>query len=325
MTGLIDKAIPTDEEAISYLKSNNNGNLTITAHFAKKLYPDYIKGNKHFICPTSGCNAPITCRSIRHDSLNSPTFQNQKTSENLHIEGCTRGPDYKGDISINGEANEDKFKHIKNDELVSDLILGRGFVEDQKVGTQNENSQLKKESKYNSTKISKNESLKNKKVRNHLGTLQSHVELYEYNENERIFSQTSKKFIPIKFMFKSISNNKLFKDIKSNKYIFIYYGKAYLNKQEDDKVRIQFKNSVRVNQERFKPSFFIELSYLENEYSEIYEEFINGDASLFNIYTTLPFIIKENNDQTYLNLSSFVKENVLFHTDEELKRNIYIS
>lgn len=328
MAGLIEKAIPTDIEAIDYLKLHGQGNLPISASYAKQLYPKYIKDKKNFICPTENCNAPVTCRSIKHDSQNSPTFQNQITSCDMHIKECPKRPNYAENSSVNNKESNKKYSLNKKDNFVSELIVGRGFVGATKAVKQNKSEQYNQNSTTNRKNSGQNrgKTSEKKDIREHLKTLQAHVEIYEFDKEIKVFSQSSKKFIPIKFMFKDISKNKLFEDAVKNKHIFIYYGRAYLKKLDNsDKIRVQFINHVSIEGEYLKPSFFLEDSYLENEYSEIYDAFINGNSTEFTIYTTLPFIVKHVDETKYLNLSSFKSEASLFYTEEELKRNIYIA
>ena len=48
MSGLIEKAIPTDDEAISYLRDEKKDtDLTISAFYARQLFKKGIIKNKH--------------------------------------------------------------------------------------------------------------------------------------------------------------------------------------------------------------------------------------------------------------------------------------
>ena len=79
MSGLIDRAEPTDKTAINYLK-NEKGftDINISAWYARILFEmGYISDKHNFVCPTAGCNAPITCHAIEKKS---------KTVHHHHLE-----------------------------------------------------------------------------------------------------------------------------------------------------------------------------------------------------------------------------------------------
>lgn len=129
MAHLITTAIPTDEVAISFLKSNQvkYPSIDITPFVAKELYNIYIFSKRHFICPTDGCDAPVTCRSIDPSSKNKPTFVNQSLSTNKHSSNCPYHPNNYLSVVTNEAPSGESFKYLNSGEIISDLSLAHGF------------------------------------------------------------------------------------------------------------------------------------------------------------------------------------------------------
>ncbi|EAC5811680.1 hypothetical protein JX68_02950 [Listeria monocytogenes] len=128
MAHLITTAIPTDEVAISFLKSNQvkYPSIDITPFVAKELYNIYIFSKRHFICPTDGCDAPVTCRSIDPSSKNKPTFVNQSLSTNKHSSNCPYHPNNYLSVVTNEAPSGESFKYLNSGEIISDLSLVMG-------------------------------------------------------------------------------------------------------------------------------------------------------------------------------------------------------
>ena len=195
MSGLIDRAEPTDKAAINYLK-NEKGftDINISAWYA---------------------------RSVR----------NHSRSENLHISTCNKDPrSLEKEFSGTGESSN-KYENINNGDYVS-KFKNKMFTnapqpkKQQKStnGNESQNSSTHASGQNNSS----DEQMKKRKNNSNLRTLQQYVDLYRENKEEIIFSEESQRYIPIKFMFKVIYNNKLSKDISPNDYSNIYYGRISL-------------------------------------------------------------------------------------------------
>ncbi|WP_165038261.1 hypothetical protein [Enterococcus sp. ZJ1622] len=340
MGNLITKAIPTDDLAIKYLKEHPylHDNFAISPFIARELFDQYILDKRNFICPTNNCPAPITCRSISPASKNSPAFVNQSISDNKHISSCNYHPkNYDSETVSNGVTNEG-FKQFKTGDTISDLPSMTGFSPKKTSKTKNENTEIgvtQAENKTIGTKKTHNKNDKHltKAVKQHLKTLQDHVEMYKFNPEFKIIRHTTGAIIPIKYLFKPIVANYLFENLSERKYPSIYYGKAYLDKTNNNKVlRINFistygKNpSIKYGVPQYRPSLIISREHIENEYTDIYDEFINKEKNVFEVYITLPLFWNfTSKDSVYLNFSSFVKPECVDPFSEELFYNIYIS
>lgn len=339
MGNLITKAIPTDDLTIKYLNEHPylHDNFAISPFIARELFDQYILDKRNFVCPTNNCPAPITCRSISPTSKNSPAFVNQSISENKHISSCNYHPKNYDSETIRIEATEERFKQFKTGNTVSDLPSMNGFLPKKISKTKKELSETDiTEIKIKTTSAKKtihlNEKCSTKPIKEHLKTLQDHVEMYKFNPEFKIMRSTTGAIIPIKYLFKSIRTNYLFENLNKRKYSSIYYGKAYLDKTNNDKVlRINFISTYGspYNQHdttQYRPSLIISREHIENEYTDVYDEFINKEKNIFEVYITLPLFwnfISENS--VYLNFSSFMKYECVDPFSEELFYNIYIS
>lgn len=332
MTHLITTAIPTDTAAIAYLKANQQKypNLDITPFIAKELYDTYITDKRNFVCPTDNCLAPVTCRSIDPSSKNRPTFVNQSLSINKHLLTCPYHPNNYDPIVSFKDSSSESFKHLKSGETVSTLSPIHGFqpLENSTAtlkattGVLSQNVSIKKNKVYSSNTLKKD-----KLVRSHLKSLEEHVEMYNHNPDFVIFSKSSKHTIPIKYMFKFLKKNVLFQNLHTIKYSYIYYSHAFLSETNKPSVlRLSFKCPLLIDGLTVYPSLIISKSHIENEYPDIYDQFITGVKTEFKVYTTLPFIKEtDSSNKIYINFSSFKKSANVNPFSEELFYNLYIN
>ncbi len=333
MTGLIKKAIPTDESAKTYLKNEGRETEEITPKEAKALYSEsYIKHYKNFVCSTNGCNAPITCRSLRPLSRNSPTFQDQVTSQNLHVEHCAMNPRNRKSTNYSKHQTSQSRTFEPSGKTISTLRAGKGFQNKDKdiprksadlLPDQNDDKESETKKRYSKTG---NGNVKQHDKDYHLKTLQDYVELYKENPDYMITDEATHKKFPIKKMFRYLTFNNLFEK-RNGKYAVIFVDYAYIQDIKDDKkLRVQFMHKVKINNEcSIAPSFFIEKKHLENEYPDIYDKKVNQNKSTFKVYTTLPLRLHEAGKNTYLNLASFDQGKVIPDDSIELKNNVYFS
>lgn len=333
MSGLIDRAEPTDKAAINYLK-NEKGftDINISAWYARILFEmGYISDKHNFVCPTADCNAPITCHAIEKKSKNSPSpsFRNHSRSENLHISTCNKDPlSLEKEFSGTSESSN-KYENINNGDYVS-KFKNKMFTNAPQPKKQ-QKSTNGKESQNSSTHASgqnnsSDEQMKKRKNNSNLRTLQQYVDLYRENKEEIIFSEESQRYIPIKFMFKVIYNNKLSKDISPNDYSNIYYGRVKIKEtQYEGKLKLEFLYFKIIDDVKYHPSFRVDSSYLESKYNHIYKAYMNGKKE-FEVYTTFPFILQKSNTngQLYLNFCSFEENEELKCGSEEFNNNFII-
>ncbi|EIB6115910.1 hypothetical protein K9D10_000828 [Enterococcus faecalis] len=332
MAHLITTAIPTDKAAITFLKSNQDKypSIDITPFVAKELYTTYIFNKRHFICPTDGCNAPVTCRSIDPSSKNKPTFVNQSLSTNKHSSSCPYHPNNHDSVVTHKTSSSESFKYLKSGEIISDLSSTRGFQPlDNSTTTGTPNSSLstlataKKLNKKASLKTTKKEKI----VRNHLKSLEDHVEMYNHNPNFCILTNKSDYPIPIKYMFKSLKRNVQFQDLNTVKYSYIYYSQAFLSETSKVSVlRLSFKCPLSVDNLTIYPSLIISKVHIENEYPDIYDQFVSKVETEFKVFTTLPFLRKYiSPSKIYVNFSSFLESTNVDPFSDELFCNLYIN
>ncbi|BBM16641.1 hypothetical protein G15_0254 [Enterococcus avium] len=333
MAHLITTAIPTDNAALMFLKANPQKypSLNITPFVAKELYnASYISDKHNFVCPTDGCSAPVTCRSIKPINKNRPTFVNQSISTNMHLSNCLYHPDNYDLLLVTNGANRDTFNNLKSGKTISDLSSNFGFQP-----LDNSTSSISSTTTSISSNVKKrisnsngqNTNKKKRIIQNHLKSLEDHVEMYKYNPDFELLTNSSKQPFPIKFMFKFLKKNSFFYDFKKRNYLYIYHSKAYLSKVKKDSVlKLSFKCPILINNKTVFPSLIISKDHIESEYTDIYDQFIKGIKTEFDVYTTLPFLkVASSSDSFYLNFSSFRKEESVNPFSEELFYNLYIN
>lgn len=140
MGHLITKAIPTEASAIEYLKDHPtlHEGFAISPLTAKKLFGQYILGKYKFVCPTDGCSAKVTCRSIEPIHKNSPTFVSRRRVNSAHIEACKFHPKNKDLVFSKSNNPAERFERIKTGDIVSDLSGTQGFSPRKSVSTKKE-------------------------------------------------------------------------------------------------------------------------------------------------------------------------------------------
>lgn len=332
MAHLITTAIPTDTAAINFLKLNSDRypSLDITPFVAKELYKSYISDKRHFVCPTDGCNAPVTCRSIDPTSKNKPTFVNQSLSTNKHSAACPYHPNNYDAIVTHAIHSNESFKYLKSGETVSDLSSSHGFQPLDNSATKEISNLVTPLSPTTTKKSNKatssNSTKQDKMIKSHLKTLEEHVEMYKHNPDFSILTNKSQQHFPIKYMFKFLNKNVLFEDLDTVKYSYIYYSKAYLSKTNKPSVlRLSFKCPLFIDNLTIYPSLIVSKQHIENEYPDIYDQFMSGVKTEFEVYTTLPFFKKSiSSDKIYINFSSFQKLDDIDAFGDELFYNLYI-
>lgn len=335
MSGLINKAEPTDAAAIEYLKNvKGYTDFRISAWYARKLFEKgLIKNNHNFICPTSGCEAPITCHAIEKKSSNSPapSYRNHSRSENLHVHYCDKDPISLERENIDSNNKNEKKKNENSGDYVVKFKNGK-FTSPKTPKKQDQSVVPNKGDKGSSKSTTgKNqnstEDSKKRKTNNHLKNLRQLVDLFIEDKEERVFSEESKSYIPIKYMFKPIYRNKLYDEISSNDYSQIYYGKVKLKATSyEDKLKIEFLYFKPIEDVKYNPSFSVERSYLEEKYNAIYKAYKEKGITDFEVYTTFPFVLQKSNTngKLYLNFASFEEENELTCYSEEFDNNFLI-
>lgn len=324
MSKLIENAIPTDLSAIIEIKKRGlSPKDGISSIMAKEFYPTHISNNKNFICSTSGCKAPITCKSIKPENVYSPCFVNQVLNENKHIKGCPYDPlDNLREITPKDEFSR-RFNNIKSGYTVSDFSITRGFS---KVDNQNDsvrqNNSLTTTKNENKTSSSNNMSTAIvRETDQHIKTLSDHVEVFKSNPDFKIKTNFSRGTIPIKYMFKPLYRNIVLDKLHDAKYPNIYYGNAKISEtKEDTIVRIEFKNLIILNKNKYRPSLIISREYFEDEFPDILSLFEEDSDTIFEAFITLPFFINGE----FLNFSSFTDNKVITSTIDELFQNFYI-
>ncbi|MFB9860146.1 hypothetical protein ACFPFV_07995 [Salinicoccus siamensis] len=321
---IIQLAIPTDDDALEYLKTTrDDGDVKVTAITAKTLYPDKIKSNKNFVCPTAGCTAPLTCRSIKEIHVNQPTFVDQSRVINLHTIDCKHHPDNRGKEEAKSRESESYASHFSSGRTISSLSRLNGFAPPTTYSTKNNVSGTSRVKSGNSLQADGEgeKSKKKKGVMHRLSTLQQHAELYVDDPDFRIINQSVGDAIPIREMFTGIEDNVLHADQHLKETLTIYTGRAYLAETRNELViAVRFKNKVRVEGRGYRPSMIISREYFKEEYDDIYEAFINGEQYEFDVFTTLPFLL---NDE-YLNFSSYIVSKQINPFGDELYSNFYI-
>ncbi|WP_271400657.1 hypothetical protein [Salinicoccus roseus] len=320
-SGLIRLALPTDEEAIEYLTSiRGEDNLKVTPLMAKSLYPDKVKSNRHFTCATKGCDAPITCRSIKETHVNQPTFVNQSRVVNLHSKHCSHHPDNK--VEDRKKRPEESYaEHFDSGRTISGISRVNGFVPLTPLKQKAVDQKQRRKTLLMPEVKKEGESREKKGVVHRLRTLQQHAELFADDPDFKVINQSAGGDIPIREMFENIRSNVFYEDMLDKEKVMIYTGRAYLSETSNDKViAVRFKDKIEVEGQAYRPSMIISRDYFMEEYEDIYEAFTNGNQYEFDVFTTLPFFMNGK----YLNFSSYRTHEQINPFGEELYSNFYI-
>ncbi|EAC3339117.1 hypothetical protein AKH82_15370, partial [Listeria monocytogenes] len=131
--------------------------------------------------------------------------------------------------------------------------------------------------------------------------------MYKHNPDFRVLTNKSEHPIPIKYMFKFLKRNVLFQNQNTLKYSYIYYCQAFLSETNNASVlRLSFKCPLTVDNLTIYPSLIVSKAHIENEYPDIYDQFVSGIETEFEVFTTLPFLKKYvSPSKIYINFSSF--------------------
>lgn len=340
MGHLITKAIPTEVSAIEYLKDHPtlHEGFAISPLTAKKIYGQYIHDIHEFVCPTDGCSAKVTGHSIKPEHKRSPAFITSCRVDSAHIEVCKFHPKNKDLVFSKSNNPAERFERIKTGDIVSDLSGTQGFSPRKSVSTKKESPDKDAtETQFYLPSSSKKQDLRiprsKRPTREHLKTLQDHVEMFKYDPEFKVTRKSNGAVVPIKYLFKPISANCLFEELTDQKYPTIYYGEARLAKtQKESVISIRFKHNFRKNTLNYsdRKNYFLSLliskEYLMKEYPDIYSVLKKRNDYLFKVYTTLPMFWNVTSDNAmYLNVSSFKKAMRVDAFTDELFSNIFIS
>lgn len=325
MASFIEYAVPTDKEATDYLEHNDRS-IAVTPAEAKILFPDFIKDYKNFKCPH--CSAPISCRAIYSYSRTGPAFIDQVSKPTEHKSDCEYHPDNRTSSSADSNSNDLTGTFVSDGSYITDLTPN-GFISRKEPVQKKVDSPepASSSNKYSGARNTGNETAdkRNKEVNLHLSTLEDHVKYYLDYEDFTVVANKSGKEIPIKYLFKKIQNNLSVMDLKPHRYLNIYMGYAFINKiSNDDILMVKFADEVTVSGISDKPSFFIKKSYIEDNFQDIYDAFLNNETKVFSVYTTLPFVLKKFKDKTYINFASFRDGEPIKPWSEELLDNFFI-
>ncbi|MEB7435268.1 hypothetical protein [Staphylococcus pasteuri] len=333
MSGLIEKAIPTDKKARDYLRNTMNyTDLSISAFYARELFKkELIKDKHNFQCPTPGCTAPITCHALEVKSINSPSpsFRNHVRNENRHIDSCDKDLLSLEKIGVGTNFSNQNLENENSGEYVVKFKNGRFSSYNKPTTQQNsyvDNSLNKSSNSANTNHNNKKSQASKRKINTNIQTLQQLVDIYNEDKEKLVYSEETKRHIPIKFMFKVIFKNRMYEEISENDLSNIYYGKIEIqNTKYADFLKLQFECFKFIDNVKYYPSFRIDRNYLETKYNNIYKAYKNGETE-FYVYTTFPFILQRSNSngQLYLNFASFEKGEEIKCNSEEFDNNFLI-
>lgn len=316
MTEKIHVAIPTDKAALQYLKENypELSDSAISPNLAKELHPKYILEKFNFICPTSNCNAPVTCRSLSIDSVYSPSFMNQSINNDLHINGCIHSPNTDTTSFASEHDSKDRFSNEFSGKLVSDMDLH--YFSKPEPKKSKSSKQLEKIKDYllftetKRTTINKEKKTREKrKVNHHLISLKDHVDCYTTNKKRIIKSKLLKGSFPISRYFQFIANNPFDKNLADNTFLRISFGQCWVNTvlNKNSILKISFSNPIDTPQGKLKPSFIINKTYFENEFPDLIQ-YIDSTKPSIRTYIRSPFTLISTEERHYLNFSISIED-----------------
>lgn len=318
---LIDKAIPTNQNIVNYLKSHYNYqfNDPISPRRAREvsqqLGDDSFK--RDFICYTPDCKALITCRSLAQSSQNKATFVDQIRKSNQHIDGCKFS---ERNLTIAGlPTRSAEYSNINMGEIVSDISVAFGFQNQPHTPTSTRTPPTREPENGGDHSTGNNSgNTQPRRVVSHLKTLEDHVEEYQLNPNKPITFPGTSEIGPIKNLFLPITENYIGSHSNNFK---IYYGLTFINQVQHGYKQIKFRDMINIGGIDYSPSFIVPNDILDKEYPDILDIFNEKETTLFKTFIVLPFIL----NGSYLNFSSYVSNGSIRPYSDELLQSFYIS
>ncbi|MBC1890060.1 hypothetical protein HCA63_17015 [Listeria booriae] len=314
MCAKIMHAFPTEASAIQHLKKMltqaDKAISPITAYAARSMYPEHISDQFHFQCPSAGCTAPVTCRSLSSQSKYKPTFVNQSVKIDLHKDGCPYSPKFENPSSAVNKKSTPKDTFEFKGKLESHLhpVLFQPPTP-AATSTTTQTNDLSGTSitdgKYVRHTSTPGDRKRTKEITHHLRSMQDHVDCFTANKNSLVRNAFFSRPQPIRNFFSHVCQNEFDSALDDIPFLKIAFGSARINElpNRPELLRITFSESVRLNNHtntRLYPSFLISRTFLENEFPDILQYIDEGRPSL-RAFIRAPFILNAIDDKAYLN------------------------
>lgn len=336
----IELAQPIDQSLIKHLvemgevidykliPGNNEPNFCIPPKEAKKLLlNNHIYDPHDFVCATENCNAPITCCSYDKNKKKRTYYMSSSKKIDLHKEHCKHSVKY----VHKAKEVESHLSYIleKSEEIKIKVNSKNGFGRTASQSSKNkvvkytEDSEQTTQPTKKSYKTNKNNSNRIVKTANeYMDSVKNCVALYKENEETIIKSPDTGKYIAIKYLFTSMKNNKLYRDLASKDLFRIFKDKVILRSTKNGDLVGYLDSEIKINDEKYKPSIFFSEKFMENNYPDKYEEYQNNGYVKCFIYTTYRLYLDEKNN--YLNFADFNHGNKLTSSTTNLEHNVYL-
>jgi hypothetical protein len=309
--------------------TENGDDVKVTPRTAKLLLEKGIVQSPHdFECATKGCHAPVTCCSFRPYNKKDTYYMTPPEQRNLHIETCQHSV---SQTQIYAEKETQKqYELDKGKRIVSNFNIHKGFE-----GTASSKSQptvtvTKSEDSENDETLTRNvyskpqdnESTRKVKSDIKLKSVREHVELLYQDPEALVISPDTGKSIKNKWLFTSITNNKLYSDVKPTDYFRIYKAEITLRPMKNGDFIGWIKPNVVIKDQSLQPSLFLDKEFIENQYPSKFEEYQTDGYIKCDIYLSYKLYFDEKN--SYLNFAQFGTENKLTSKASNINYNIYL-
>jgi hypothetical protein len=324
-----EKAVNTviNDGSIHYKQDGED--VKVTPRTARLLLKRGIVQSPHdFECATKGCHAPVTCCSFRPYNKKDTYYMTPPEQRNLHIEACHY---HVSQTQTYSEKEAQKQYEIdKGKRIVSTFDIHKGFEGTASSKSQDNVAVTKSEDSEDSETLTRNVYNHNqdndgiRKVKSDIKfkSVREYVELFYQDPEAIIVSPDTGKSIKNKYLYTSISNNKLYSDVKPTDYFRIYKAEITLRPMKNGDFVGWIKPNVEINGQSLQPSIFLNKQFIKSQYPTKFEEYQTDGFIKCDIYLSYKLYFDENN--SYLNFAQFGTGNQLKSNAHNIKYNIYL-
>ncbi|MEX2935946.1 hypothetical protein [Staphylococcus saprophyticus] len=318
-----------DDGSVHYTNCDYDGKIKVKPRAAKELLKRGIVQSPHdFECTTKGCHAPVTCCSYRPHNKKDTYFMTPPEQRKLHTQECDHHIDHTQ--GYDEKESQKQYELTKGKRIVSTFNHNRGFEGTASRKNQETIAVTKNDDNESDTTLKKNV-YRNQKESSSISKVQSeikfksvrdYVELYYQDPEAVIVSPDTGKAIKNKYLFTSIANNKLYKDVKESDYFRIYKAEITFRPVKNGDFIGWIKTKIEIDGQYLQPSLFLDKQFIEKDYPSKFEEYQENGFIECDIYLSYKLFFDEEN--SYLNFAQFGTDKKLTSKTPNLEYNIYL-
>lgn len=316
-----------NDKSIHY-KQTNDG-VKVTPRTARILLKRGIVQNPHdFECATEGCHAPVTCCSFRPYNKKDTYYMTPPEQRNLHIEACMHHINQTQ--AYDEKETQKQYELDKGKRIVSTFDIHKGFEGTASSENKEPLAVSKSENNEDDTTLTRNvynnkqDNEGTRKIKSNIRfkSVRDYVELFYQEPEALIVSPDTGKSIKNKYLYTSITNNKLYSEVEPTDYFRIYKAEITLRPMKNGDFVGWIKPNVEVEGQSLQPSIFLDKAFIETQYPSKFEDFQTYGFIKCDIYLSYKLYFDEKN--SYLNFAQFGTGNKLTSKTPNIKHNIYL-